>query len=530
MTKKERAGELIQSFPELRQEDADKCMAMMPHYILFRHDRSLCRCNYCGSTITLDENPEYLVCLVHDAKTTCPVCGRTGFAVCDCYNYSNSVGRGARNFAIFTKGAGDVCYVHCIRAEIRLDREIGGFAVEDYTYKETQRYVFTRGCAYRFGREEHGYFDPRRNCAVTNFSKWEYRTKYTEPTWGQPGFTIDKSYCTVGYDCLDGTCLQYAQLDKLDGIALFLYIQFYLKHPNVEHLIKQGFQKLVESWFTGYSMPVPNWIDWKQNDVRRMLGVNKYELRRIREQNIDITDYHAMAEYLPFLSMEERFQYLNIVRYNYGYLSLYDDDSHKREMLRYIRRQNEKYAVSKGFMTLREYRDYFTECRELHYDWSDRTIRFPRCLADAHSRTSDAIRTIRYEEMQREKARRAEEDRKKLEASNQARRKLAFEFGGLRIRVPEVPEEIVSEGAALHHCVAGYVRRHAEGKLHILFIRREDAPDSSYFTMELSTEGEVVQVRGLRNCDPPKEVMEFVKAYKKYIKPLFRRQKARKSA
>lgn len=527
MTKKEHAAELIKDFPELRKKDVKRCMAMMSHHILFRHDRSECRCNYCGKVITLNENPEYLLLLNHDTKTTCPACGKEGYAVCDCYNYSNTVERGARNFAIFRKGKGDICYVYCIRIRIRLDRKIGGFAFEDYSYTESQRYIFTQGFAYRYGRAEHGYFDPRKNRAVYHFSPWEYRAKYTEPTWDQPGFCVDKQYWTAGEDNLGGTCLQYAQLDKFEGIALFLYIQFYLKHPNVEYLVKLGFQKMVKSWFTGYCTAIPDWIDWKQNDVRKMLDVNAYELRRIREQNIDIEDYHSMQKCLPFLSIEERFTYMNIVRYNYGYLSIYDDDKHRREMLRYIRRQNEKYADSKGFMTLREYRDYFSECRQLQYDWNDRTIRFPRCLADAHARTSDAVSTLRYEELQREKLRRDEEARRKFEESTRNRRKLGFEKDGLMIRVPAALHEIVDEGAALHHCVGGYASRHAEGKLHVLFIRKADDPLKPYFTMELSTEGRVVQVRGLRNCDPPKAVKAFVEEYKKYILPLFAKRQER---
>lgn len=527
MTKKERAAALIKAFPDIRQEDVDICMKKMPHHILFRHDRSKCRCNYCGKVITFDDNPEYLVQIQHDMKTHCPACGKEGFAICDSYNYSNSVERGAGNFAIFRKGPDGTCYVYCIRICIRLDRQVGGFAVEDYDYTETQRYIFADGYAYRYGRERFGYFDGKENRAVYRYSPWEYRTKFTEPTWVIQGGFHDRAYCPIGTEDLGGTCLQYAQLDKLDGIALFLYIQFYLKHPNIEYLVKLGFQKMVQSWFTGYSMPIPDWIDWKQNDVRKMLGVNAYELRRIREQNIDIADYHAMRKACPFLSVEECFTYMNIVRYSYGYLSLFEDDKHKRELLRYIRRQNEKYAVSKGFMTLREYRDYLNECRELQYDRNAREIRFPRCLADAHTRTSDAVAALRLEALRREQARKAAEAQKKMDESNQKRSGLAFEKDGLMMRVPASVQEIVSEGAALHHCVGGYASRHAEGKLHILFIRQADAPDKPYYTMELSTEGAVVQVRGLRNCDPPKAVRDFVKSYKDYIRPLFRKRQKR---
>ena len=86
--------------------------------------------------------------------------------------------------------------------------------------------------------------------------------------------------------------------------------------------------------------------------------------------------------------------------------------------------------------------------------------------------------------------------------------------------------KIIAEGANLHHCVGGYAERHAEGKLHILFIRRKEAPDKSFYTMEVSTDGKIMQVRGLRNRDPTAEVRAFVEAYKIYLQNSFFRQKA----
>ncbi|MDE5564286.1 MAG: PcfJ domain-containing protein, partial [Oscillospiraceae bacterium] len=150
------------------------------------------------------------------------------------------------------------------------------------------------------------------------------------------------------------------------------------------------------------------------------------------------------------------------------------------------------------------------------------------------SRTSDAIYAIRREAQQREEARRAEERRLASQEAIQLREKLGFDNGKLSICVPASAVAIVDEGKALHHCVGGYASRHAEGKLHILFIRKDSDPDKPYFTMELSTNGNVIQVRGLKNCDPPEDVKILVEDYKKYIRPLFakrhKKEKVRISA
>ena len=102
------------------------------------------------------------------------------------------------------------------------------------------------------------------------------------------------------------------------------------------------------------------------------------------------------------------------------------------------------------------------------------------------------------------------------------RKQLEYEGKELMIRQPSSFDEIVNEGARLHHCVAGYAERHALGKLHIMFIRRKDDPEKPYYTMEVDTKGEIVQVRGDRNCDPTEEVAELISSYKEYLKKLYK--------
>ena len=105
------------------------------------------------------------------------------------------------------------------------------------------------------------------------------------------------------------------------------------------------------------------------------------------------------------------------------------------------------------------------------------------------------------------------------------RKKLEYRFGSLFIRQPESMNEIVEEGSLLHHCVGGYAKRHAHGKLHILFIRAADKPDVPYYTMEVSAAGEIVQVRGSHNRAPGKAVSQLVEAYRAYLAKIFKKER-----
>ena len=67
------------------------------------------------------------------------------------------------------------------------------------------------------------------------------------------------------------------------------------------------------------------------------------------------------------------------------------------------------------------------------------------------------------------------------------------------------------------------------GKLHIMFIRARDKPDMPYYTMEISTDGQIVQVRGVRNAQPTEEISEFVELYRVHLAETFSK-KEKKSA
>ena len=76
--------------------------------------------------------------------------------------------------------------------------------------------------------------------------------------------------------------------------------------------------------------------------------------------------------------------------------------------------------------------------------------------------------------------------------------KYAWTKGGLIIRAAQTQEELRDEGAALHHCVAGYAKRMADGETAIFFIRRAEESDAPYYTLELRNK-QVIQCRTNHN-------------------------------
>lgn len=109
-----------------------------------------------------------------------------------------------------------------------------------------------------------------------------------------------------------------------------------------------------------------------------------------------------------------------------------------------------------------------------------------------------------------------EKKQEKLEETIMRRgwKEYEMETEGMLIRLPREVGEIREEGHALHHCVAGYIDRMIEGKTCILFIRRKEAPEKQYYTIEVK-EGKIMQCRGKNNREMTTEVKEFVSLFEK---------------
>lgn len=169
-----------------------------------------------------------------------------------------------------------------------------------------------------------------------------------------------------------------------------------------------------------------------------------------------------------------------------------------------------------GHYRIRDWNDYLDQCIKLKYDMTDTLITKPKNLHEAHERLTKIIKIEADRLAQQELEKRS----KKL-----AEMEYIDEERGLQIVIPKSVQEIVDEGKRLNHCVGGYAQRHAEGKLTILFLRTTEKPDVPYYTMEVNTDGRIVQCRGYKNnCannPKPQEIIDFEKEYQEYLDTIF---------
>lgn len=404
-------------------------------------------------------------------------------------------GKGANNYAVMlTRGA--ELFVRCFH------RYSGG------KLEERQRYVFAKDGCFRAGSDDGKH--------------WTIRKDFREPVFCKScyGYNFDNSYSILNENAWKDSDMRYSEFFRYTGDAPLDYLRLYCRHPNVEYLMKSGYACTViddrHYYWYGQNMTrviLDHHINWRSNDLLKMLNLNRTEFKILRGHESLYDSFMNWRELMPKTKPEELLLISQVFRMENGTA----DEFAAATGLRIARLARYLCVHS---INLYDYRDYLVQCRTLQYDLHDTAISMPRHFEAAHTRLSEIIEYKQNETKHRAFAEHIAE-----------RERLEFSMGAYHIIQPRSMNDIVSEGKMLHHCVGGYAARHAEGKLHILFIRKNDDLDEPYFTMEVSTEGKVIQVRGLRNCDPPEEVKQLVKSYQNYIAPLFaKRQKVRVSA
>lgn len=368
---------------------------------------------------------------------------------------------------------------------------------------EKQKYVFAKDGFVRYGTDQKG--------------KWGIRSEFREPVFciTSYGGYFDNSYEVLNMKAISQSCMKYSLAEKYAGNLIIEYLRLYCKHPNIEYLLKSGYYPIIETfhgfWGGKRTLSVYSEINWKSNNLLKMLNLNRTEFFTLKGSESYYEYYICWRERFPKLKPDELLALAKIFKSEHGTLKKFCEETG-------LKPQRIARYLNENKVSTYDYSDYIDQCRELGYDMHDTAISMPHNFQAIHERLSDLINF-----------RATEKSRISFAEHYNGRKILEYSSGNLFIRQPESYDEIIAEGKILHHCVGGYAERHSMGKLHIMFIRARDKPDIPYYTMEISTDGQIVQVRGVRNASPTEEISEFVELYRVHLEEIFSK-KEKKSA
>lgn len=493
----------------LTNEQWEEIYLLMPQFVFYKKRGHIydCFCTACKSTYQIDDRIN-MNTVRHNDVGTCHICSAQ-------IQYK-SKGFGLRkychreNFAVFCAVDNNVV-IRCYKGYQTFD-DSDPYIPQIELYKYAI-YTIEPGKATKY--HEHYLYG-----WIPNKSK---------P--GEPGMGIGCGCCCdyilVSQDCLKDTFLKHIVNNLPENISshFISYLCRCTEHPNLEFLFKGGFYQLGMSYVRGGSI---GRVNWKSNDLMKMLHINRTELAYLRDKNCNT--------YLSYMEFRKEFQNSGQIKGTENTIEMHKKYGDLRnaittimqkvdltfdEVVNYMNTQA-KFSLVSNYNVLTDWRDYLNDCKALKYDMSDRAVIRPKDLHTAHNRTSKLIKVEKNKIFDN-----------KIAEIKKEREDMLFtdEKLGLCIVLPEKSEDIINEGAKLNHCVGGYVDRHADGILTIVFLRKITAPDEPYYTIEINQKYGIVQCRGYGNNvkhrgGVPKapEIIEFEREYSEYLAAAYKKK------
>lgn len=451
-------------------------------------------------------NPEYGDSVISGDHTLCPVCGTECETV-----HIGSIPRGIANYAYTS-------VVSRIKVEGKMDRLLltdwrSGRYIDKQGHSSFKHNIYTAWVV-----EEH------KIVRINGHGVLFYNEYLTEPRQCK-SFYDNYGECKGLYPmepgALDGSTAENCKLDLYaaqGGVHLVAYLALWRKRPMVENLVMQGCGKLVDDLIfeeqrvfgTRKGIPKLKELDWKAKKPHQMMHMGKDDWRNWG-RGMDGAGFRLWlwAQEKGLEVDRERFELLQALKYDANVAFEIAGKGDFWRALRYLKKQK------RGVGTLR---DYWDMAKKLHMDLDDGLVKWPRDLTAAHDKAVE-----RYNAQKDELDNAAFADRlQKLE-------KMEWHSEGILIRPCATAAELRNEGKILHHCVATYADRHKRGETAIFFIRKEEAPDEPWYTLELDEQHLTVrQNRGLRNCGKTPEVQAFEDQWIEHLKELQKKNKTKK--
>lgn len=313
------------------------------------------------------------------------------------------------------------------------------------------------------------------------------------------------SYDVIGRAEVIKSPLRYCQMERFsEGSLDFEFLVAASIYPRqIEMLMKTGLSEVVED-LVNKGVKNADAMDWRKENPQDSFGLSKQELKAFfAEAPGNIRGIALYKKLKRKASMKECVEWAEGFRDIREPLRLAKKWNIAPErFFRYLAGQSNS-ASSDGLCglntALRFWTDYVTAAEKLGYQLHRDNILMPKDLGDAHDRVTKSHRAkLERERRKQAAAQREKEQKAYTERLSKLEERYAYAAGAYVIRVPQNADEIIAEGRALKHCVAGYADRHIQGRTTILFMRKAKKPDAPWLTIEMSG-ASMVQIHGYAN-------------------------------
>lgn len=490
--------ELFNTMPPLPDRFEEWCfghMGKIPIFYKRKRRYAECVCGKCGDGFTVIGEP------VRHADAKCLVCGHKGV-----YEWMKVKRRRyeSETFYLIQHTTTNNLVVRIFNLHQHWQQ---GY-IADMGINETKRFFLMYGDV------------------IKTYKRYWYAGVGWKSSWSTKGTTegVEDGYIYPGWKYeIKKSNLKYCDVDQILSSAHWKSGYYYSKkgrevmdaliaysnNPAIEMYAKKGMDELVRLLVSKEGKC--RYINRRGNTLKKQLRLkDRGEIKRFITQkgNIDLLKIlQAKQKYGFRWNMEQEQFLLEIMKNWYGekWLKLFLKHMSVQQLMNRVQKYKEKEEFRTDAAVLNIYFDYLNMRQELGYDMTNEVYLYPKNLQEKH------------DQMVQEKSARARKDhitRKKEEYSQIAEKyeklnkRYFYQSEGYIIRPAKDAGEIILEGRTLQHCVGGdnYLNRHNKGSSYILFLRKEDHPDASYYTIEIRG-AEILQWYGLRDKKPDAEII-----------------------
>lgn len=466
----------------------------VPQYMYYEYGKRIGLCTCCGKHHELKEQPKY------GKEGTCPGCKRK--VQYRTYKKKGRIHDWEYAALIQKIQGGYVLRFFALNQLIEQGtRSYGGMSEKiRITYNEQ----WNRQAIYSYHRYK-----------TTNKIRWCNGYEYLSAYGGRKEEERCRLYPRNLRKILKGSKLEYSGMPEFARTGIEFYQQDFIdkakEYTGIEKLIKAEFYNLTNSCIS-YGIRAP--IDLYQKRVKKVLGLTGEYYNLIRDKDPTWREYEVteQCQDVGIRATWEQIQKMSQYARNFA---IYMRHSTPHKMLKYIEGLKSEGPYAMRNQEVNDYHDYLQLAAGLGYNLDDDWILYPKNLKERHDQLTEE-QNERKAELEKES-----DDKKDRKLKRTIKRKgwtrYEMETEKLLIRLPKCAHEIRKEGNAQHHCVATYMDRMVAGETCILFIRKKEEQDKSYYTVEVK-DNEVIQVRGKYNVAPSEDVEEFMKVFKKNIR------------
>ena len=314
----------------------------------------------------------------------------------------------------------------------------------------------------------------------------------------------------------------YLLTDK--SVELMTYLFHEQRHPVIEKCAKAGLTRLANQFITQYDAAYVLG-DMPDGELAKCLGIDNMRLKRLKDFQKGGGPWDMLRWYQAEKEANTVWEDEMILHFALWKISPDDMDEMLccmtlKKAYNYLIKQAQICNES-TMQVLQTWTDYMSMAMKLKMDINKSMVYAPKNIDQAHKECIDLLNAGKIEE----ESKKLKKKWPKVEKNLKGLERYEWQDDKFCIVAPKSIADIYREGMLLKHCIHTcdiYWERITNKTTFLMFLRRADAPDTPWYTLEVEPGGNIRQKRttGDNQNEDLKEALPFLKLWQQHIQKI----------